>query len=82
MVSNPEDVEHDLDDLTRGQLHELGMPGVVSDILDDWLHEQHGVTSSHHGVGAFLDALAAAGYRVTAIDPGPSFEELLPASID
>jgi hypothetical protein len=80
-VINPED-EPDLDDLPRSQLREgsLGdMPGDVADVLDDWLHEQHGVTSSHHGVGSFLDGLAAVGYRVTKIDPGPSFEELLPA---
>jgi hypothetical protein len=81
-VINPEDFEPELDDLPRSQLREgsLGdMPGDVADVLDDWLHEQHGVTSSHHGVGSFLEGLADAGYRVTKIDPGPSFEELLPA---
>lgn len=78
---NPEDFEPDLDDLRRDQLHELGMPGVVADILDDWLVSQHGVMSSHHGVGAFLDELAARGYRVTKIEV-PAFEELLPASSD
>jgi hypothetical protein len=78
-VYNPEDFEPDLDDLSRGELHELGMPGVVSDVLDDWLHDHHGVTSSHHGVGAFLEALAAEGYRVEKIEV-PSFVDLLPAS--
>lgn len=75
---NPEDYEPDLDDLRRDQLHELGMPGDVADVLDDWLATQHGVFSSHHGVGAFLDELAAKGYRVTKIEVS-SFEELLPA---
>lgn len=61
VVINPEDFEPDLDDLRRDQLHELGMPGVVADVLDDWLATQHGVMSSNHGVGAFLDELAAPG---------------------
>jgi hypothetical protein len=77
--------ETDLDSLPRSELGEteLGdMPYDVAKVLDIWLHEQHGVMSSHHGVGAFLDELAAAGYRVTAIDPGPPIEELLPASVD
>jgi hypothetical protein len=80
-----ENYEPDLDDLPRSELREgvLGdMPGDVADVLDDWLHEQHGVTSSHHGVGSFLDGLAAVGYRVTQIEPGPSIEELLPTSVD
>jgi hypothetical protein len=84
-VINPEDFEPDLDDPPRSELREgpLGdMPGDVADVLDDWLHEQHGVTSSHHGVGSFLDGLAAVGYRVTRIETGPSFEELLPAPTD
>jgi hypothetical protein len=76
-VTNPEDFDPDLDDLRRDELHELGMPGVVADVLDDWLAEQHGVYSSRRGVGAFLDELAARGYRVTPIEV-PSFEELLP----
>jgi hypothetical protein len=80
-VTNPEDFEPDLDNLRRDQLHELGMPGDVADVLDGWLHEQHGVMSSHHGVGSFLDALAAVGYRVTRIEV-PAFDELLPASAD
>ena len=78
----PQDFEPHLDDLRRDQLWETehgDMPGHVANVLDDWLLEQHGVTSSRHGVGSFLDGLAAVGYRVTRIDPGPSFEELLPA---
>lgn len=80
-----ENYEPDLDDLRRDQLWEteLGdLPGHVSQVLDEWLHTQHGVLSSSHGVGAFLDLLAAEGYRVTPIDPGPSFEQLLPAATD
>lgn len=73
-----ENYEPDLDDLRRDQLHELGMPGDVADVLDDWLHDEHGVMSSHHHVGSFLDRLAAVGYRVTKIEV-LSFEELLPA---
>jgi hypothetical protein len=75
---------YDLDSLPRAELREgeLGdMPGDVADVLDEWL-TQHGVMSSNHGVGAFLDALAAVGYRVTKIDPGPPIEELLPVSND
>lgn len=82
---NPEDFEPDLDDLPRAQLREgwLGdMPGDVADVLDQWLFEQHGVASSHHGVGSFLDALAVVGYRVTPIDPGPPIEMPFPTSID
>ncbi len=77
--------EPDLDDLPRAQLREgsLGdMPGDVADVLDEWLFEQHGVASSHHHVGAFLDALADRGYRVTRIDPGPPLSELLPPAPD
>lgn len=81
MMSNPQDYEPDLDDLTRSQLYELGMPGVVADALDDWLHAQHGMMSSHHGVGTFLEALAAEGYRVTPI-VAPSMAEMLPAATD
>lgn len=77
---NPDDYEPDLDDLPRSQLREgaLGdMPGDVADVLDEWLHDEHGVISSHHRLGSFLDRLAAVGYRVTKIEV-PSFEELLP----
>lgn len=71
--------ELDLDSLPRAELG--AMPYDVAKVLDVWLHEQHGVISSHHGVGAFLDALAAAGYRVTPIVV-PPLEQLLPAATD
>lgn len=58
----------DLDTLTRDQLAEFPEP--VPDVvhtLDEWLSRQHGITSSHHGVGLFLDLLAERGYRVEPI---------------
>lgn len=74
----------DLDDLTRGELHELDGPaGLVADVLDEWLYTTHGITpSGTHGVGLFLDLLAGAdpvGYRVTPIAPGRPLSELLPS---
>lgn len=74
----------DLDRLRRAQLGdtELGpMPAVLAGVLDDWLFQQHGVTSGSHGVGLFLDLLAADGYQVTAT-AAPDFAELLPPSPD
>lgn len=72
------DEHEDLDRLTRAQLGELDGPAAtVADVLDEWLVRLHGVTSSSHGAGLFLDLLAAEGWRVTAIDPGPSLDELL-----
>lgn len=74
-----EDYEHEPDDLTRAALADLNpMWSAICGVLDDWLLRQHGVTSGHHGVGLFLDLLAADGYRVEAIDPGPPIEQLLP----
>lgn len=82
----PDDLyETDLDSLRRDQLRETeygDMPGDLAEVLDDWLHREHGVLSSHHRVGSFLEELAARGYRVTRIDPGPPIEQLLPASTD
>jgi hypothetical protein len=81
MSTDPtEPPDPDLDDLTRADLAELAhLPAsAVADVLDEWLLRAHGVTSSAHNVGLFLDLLAADGYRVTAIDPGPPIESLLP----
>lgn len=75
--------ETDLDDLRRAELRETeygDMPGDLAEVLDEWLHDEHGVISSHHRVGSFLDRLAAAGYRVTKIE-APSFEEVLPLKV-
>lgn len=56
------DPEQDLDNLTRDQLAELSGPAAhVAAVLDEWLHRLHGVTSSSHGAGLFLDLLAARG---------------------
>jgi hypothetical protein len=73
-----EDVD-DLDTLTRAQLAERDGPTyTVACVLDDWLHRLHGISSSSHGAGLFLDLLAAEGYRVTPIGPLPSLDQLLP----
>ncbi len=76
------DVE-DLDGLTRAELAELGgAPPVVASVLDDWLARVHGILSGSHNAGLFLDLLAARGYQVTPIDPGPPLDELLPPPQD
>lgn len=73
----------DLDTLTRSDLAELDGPAyTVACVLDDWNHRLHGLTSSSHGVGLFLDLLAAEGWRVTPIDPGPPIGSLLPPPTD
>jgi hypothetical protein len=36
----------------------------VADTLDEWIHRAHGLTSSAHGAGLFLDLLAEHGYRI------------------
>lgn len=81
-MSEPiEPPDPDLDDLPRSELGELDpMYSTVADVLDDWVARRFGITSSAHGVGLFLDLLAADGYRVTAIDPGPPIEDLLPVA--
>ncbi|TDD37851.1 hypothetical protein E1287_07280 [Actinomadura sp. KC06] len=82
---NPEDYEPDgeaLDRMTRAQLAELpGPERTVADVLDEWNRREHGVISSSHGAGLFLDLLAAEGYRVTPID-APDLSELLPPPTD
>lgn len=80
-MSDPiEPPDPDLDTLTRADLAELAhLPAAaVADVLDDWLLRAHGITSSGHNVGLFLDLLAAAGFQVTPIDPGPPIGSLLP----
>lgn len=80
-MSDPIDLpDPDLDTLTRGQLAEWAhMPEIAAtaDVLDEWLLRAHGVTSSAHNVGLFLDLLAAEGYRVEPIE-APSFEDVMP----
>lgn len=61
--------EPDLDGVPRAELAKYDRKYAdVAEVLDTWLRTQHGVISSHHGVGAFLDELAAIGYRVEPID--------------
>jgi hypothetical protein len=66
--------EHeDLDQLTRDQLADLDGPAhAVAAVLDEWNHREHGVTSSSHGVGLFLDLLAAEGLQVTPTAQTPT----------
>lgn len=60
------DIE-DLDSLTRDQLGEIDpMHRVLADVLDDWVVRRFGILSGHHGIGLFLELLAAEGYRVVA----------------
>lgn len=67
----------DLDTLTVAELSELDGPAaVVAAALGELSSTARGVGG--HGAGTFLDILAAAGYRVTPIDPGPPITELLP----
>jgi hypothetical protein len=59
----------DLDDIPRRELGEIDpMHPVVADCLTSWLGHQLIERASDHGVGTFLDELAAAGYRVTPIE--------------
>jgi hypothetical protein len=63
---NPEDYQPDPDDLTRAELAELAhLPwSDVADVIDEWNHRLHGVTSGSHGVGLFLDLLNEAGWHL------------------
>lgn len=81
-MSEPiEPPDPDLDDLTVGELAELDGPAaVVAEALLEWSNER--CCSSCHNVGTFLDLLAAEGWRVTKIDPGPPIENLLPPAVD
>lgn len=71
-MSDPiEPPDPDIDSLTRADLREWAhMPelAAVADVLDEWMLRAHGVTSSAHNVGLFLDLLAAEGYRVGPIE--------------
>lgn len=78
-MTAPQEIDPDLDVLTRAQLAELPGPAWdVAQILDEWMFRLHGSASSQHGVGLFLDLLAARGYRVEPIAPGPPLGALLP----
>jgi len=74
-----DDDHEDLDVRTRADLAELDGPAyTVACVLDDWNRRLHGITSSHHGAGLFLDLLAAEGWRVEPIGPLPPLSQLLP----
>jgi hypothetical protein len=68
---NPEDYRPDPDDLTRAELAELAhLPWAdVANVLDEWNRRTHGVLSSHHGVGLFLDLLNEAGWHLVRNEP-------------
>lgn len=74
MIDDDPDV--DLDDLTRAQLAELAHEPYadVASALDEWLSRAHGVHSSHHGVGLFLDLLNERGLAIIR-DELPPLEE-------
>lgn len=55
----------ELDALKRDELPDFERG--VADVLDEWLHTQHGVTSGSHCVGAFFDIMAERGYRVVPV---------------
>lgn len=66
----------DLDTVRRDDLGEYDpMYPTLADVLDEWNLRLHGVSSGHHGIGLFLDLLAAEGYRVT---PNPVPDVHLP----
>jgi hypothetical protein len=74
--------EPDPDDLTRAQLAESDpLLYDVALALDDWLHFNHGVLSSHHNAGHFWTLLHERGVGLVREDP-PDFEPLLPPSTD
>lgn len=81
-MSEPQEYEPDLDDLTRDQLAEVNpMAHTVAEVLDEWNHRLRGIIASDHSVGLFLDLLAAEGYRVAPIE-APEFADVLPAASD
>lgn len=59
-----------LDTFTRDQLTDTGYITVadLADVLDEWLLTQHGITSSSHGAGHFLNLLHARGYHLAYDD--------------
>jgi hypothetical protein len=68
-----DDPDLDLDDLTRAELAELAhLPYAdLASTLDEWLSREHGVYSSSHGVGLFLDLLADRGLSVVRDEVPP-----------
>lgn len=64
---NLDSYEPDPDDLTRGELAELAhLPwSDLAEVLDEWEVRIHGMHSSAHGVGLFLDLLGERGWEIT-----------------
>lgn len=55
----------DLDNLSRDQLARLeGCAAALAAALDAWLFRTHGIASSSHNVGTFLEELDASGLSV------------------
>ncbi|WP_433330047.1 RNA ligase 1 family protein [Spirillospora sp. CA-294931] len=71
--SNPADIEldgQDLDRMTRAELAELhGPEHAIAEVLDEWNHREHGLTSSSHGVGC---SSTCSRPRATASHPSTS----------
>jgi hypothetical protein len=81
--SQAEPREPHLDELTRDQLAEYDPAAqAVAETLDEWLNRMHGITSSHHNAGSFLEFLALRGYRVERMEPVTPLDDLLPAEAD
>jgi hypothetical protein len=83
-MTGPQEPDVDLDDVPRAELgkHDPAYP-VVAEALEEWGLAIYGWSSGAelaHGVGTFLNKLAARGYRMTPINPSPPFEELPPAT--
>lgn len=59
-----------LDTLTRDQLRDQKFTTAadLADILDEWLHTEHGVFSGRHNAGHFLNLLYDRGYYLAAVD--------------
>jgi hypothetical protein len=76
-VTDPQEIDGDLDDEPRAELGEIdAMHPVVAKALEEWRRHMDSGPSNCHYLGTFLDLLAAEGYRVTPIEV-PDLAELL-----
>lgn len=78
--TEPQEADFDPDALTLAQLAEFDDLRAVAEALDEWSRER-GTAPSTHGVGLFLELLAARGFRVEPIQV-PEFADVLPAAVD
>ena len=69
MTTRPQEQAVDLDLLTRAQLAEMPhLPWAdIASTLDELLAREHGLFSSAHGVGLFVELLAERGWQVTRL---------------